>query len=182
MEQKGGMPMAMENGERDRWLQTFKKMCRLLEIARHDFLDKDWYHFAMMMPHQQFTHLMMVRLAVPCNLSQIMSLTGMTSAGASIFVNKMVKRGIFQRTVDPEDRRNVIISFTDFALLHMKRLEKRLDDFICGFYPECSEEELEILGRAGSIVCRTLASYAGEPQPKNPRQPKAQKPAKSRKP
>lgn len=170
----------MEDREKELWLQSFKKMCRLLEIARHDFLDRDWYHFAMMMPHQQFTHLMMVRLAVPCNLSQIMSLTGMTSAGASIFVNKMVKRGIFRRTVDPEDRRNVIISFTDFALLHMQRIEKRLDDFICSFHPECSEEEIEILGRASRIVCRTLESYAGEPQTRNQRPPKAQKPPKNR--
>jgi len=151
------------DAERAEWLTAFKKMCRLLEIARHDFLDRDWYHFAMMMPQQQFTHLMMVRPAIPCNLSRIMSLTGMTSAGASIFVNKMVKCGIFRRTEDTADRRNVIISFTDFALLHMKRIEKRVDDFICSFYPACNEEELEILAKASKIVCRTLDSYDGVP-------------------
>ena len=37
---------------------------------------------------------MMVRHSLPCNLAKIMQVTGMTSAGASIFVDKMVKCGI----------------------------------------------------------------------------------------
>ena len=76
-------------------VEVFKKMCRMLEVKRRRFLEDDWRHYSKLIPQQQFIHLMMVRHSLPCNLAKIMRLTGMTSAGASIFVDKMVKMGIF---------------------------------------------------------------------------------------
>ncbi|MBO5725078.1 MAG: hypothetical protein J6S58_09645, partial [Lentisphaeria bacterium] len=78
------------------------------------------------------------------------------SPGASIFVDKMVKHGIFERVDDPGDRRNVIINFTPRASEMVGHLEDRLNRYIFNFFEICSEEELVVLEEASRIVCRVL--------------------------
>ena len=101
---------------------------------------------------------MLVRLALPCNLTRIMALTGLTSAGASLFADKMVKLGIFTRVENPTDRRNVIIDFTPQAKVAVERTEERLNESITGFFDTCTEEEISIINLASSLVCIKLAS------------------------
>ena len=139
-------------------VEVFKKMCRMLEVKRKRFIENDWQHYAKLIPRQQFLHLMMVRHSLPCNLAKIMQITGMTSAGASIFVDKMVKRGALERREDPGDRRNIIISFTPRAAKITERIDDRLNQFIVQFFADCDEKELATLEAASRIVCRVLDS------------------------
>ena len=139
-------------------VEVFKKMCRMLEVKRKRFIENDWQHYAKLIPRQQFLHLMMVRHSLPCNLAKIMQITGMTSAGASIFVDKMVKRGALERREDPNDRRNIIICFTPRAEKITERIDDRLNQYILQFFADCSEEELAMLEGASRIVCRVLDS------------------------
>lgn len=143
-------------------LEVFKKMCRMLEMTRRRFLEEDWRHYSRLMPQQQFIHLMMVRHSLPCNLARIMRVTGMTSAGASIFVDKMVKNGVFERHEDASDRRSIIISFTPRAQEGIDRLDDRLNRYIMEFFNGCAEEDLEVLERASRVVCRVLDSHREE--------------------
>ncbi len=140
---------------RDR-VDILKKMCRLLEVERRNFLDNDWRHYSKLIPQQQFIHLINVRFSLPCNLTRIMKITGMTSAGASIFVEKMVKGRIFEREADPQDRRNVVIKFTPRAAAAMASLDDRLNRFIYHFFTDCTPQELETLQSACELVCRKL--------------------------
>lgn len=137
-------------------IEVFKKMCRMLELKRKRFIENDWQHYARLIPRQQFLHLMMVRHSLPCNLAKIMQITGMTSAGASIFVDKMVKRGAFERHEDENDRRNIIISFTPRAEKITERIDDRLNRYIFQFFADCSDEELFNLEEAARLVCRVL--------------------------
>ena len=139
-------------------VEVFKKMCRMLEVKRKRFIENDWLHYAKLIPRQQFLHLMMVRHSLPCNLAKIMQITGMTSAGASIFVDKMVKRGALERREDKHDRRNIIISFTPRAEKITERIDDRLNQYIFQFFADCTEEELKTLEQASRIVCRVLDS------------------------
>ena len=139
-------------------VEVFKKMCRMLEMMRRNFLENDWHHYSKLIPRQQFIHLMQVRHSLPCNLSKIMQVTGMTSAGASIFVDKMVKKGILERHEDPEDRRNIIINFTPRAAQTTEELDNRLNRYIFKFFADCSEEDLANLEEASRLVCRVLDS------------------------
>ena len=143
-------------------VEVFKKMCRMLEMKRKRFIENDWAHYAKLIPRQQFLHLMMVRHSLPCNLAKIMQMTGMTSAGASIFVDKMVKLGALERHDDPDDRRNIIISFTPRAKTITDRIDDRLNQYIFHFFADCSEEELNTLEKASRLVCRVLDAHAGE--------------------
>ena len=143
-------------------LEVFKKMCRMLEIKRKRFIENDWQHYAKLIPRQQFLHLMMVRHSMPCNLAKIMQITGMTSAGASIFVDKMVKSGALERHEAADDRRNIIISFTPRAQAVTDRIDERLNQYIMKFFADCSEEELLVLEAASRLVCRVLDSCNDE--------------------
>lgn len=143
-------------------VEVFKKMCRMLEIKRKRFIENDWQHYAKLIPRQQFLHLMMVRHSLPCNLAKIMQITGMTSAGASIFVDKMVKLGALERHEDVGDRRNIIISFTPRADAITERIDDRLNQYIFSFFADCSESELESLENASRLVCRVLDSRRDE--------------------
>jgi DNA-binding MarR family transcriptional regulator len=137
-------------------VDVFKKMCRMLEMKRKRFIENDWQHYAKLIPRQQFLHLMMVRHSLPCNLAKIMQVTGMTSAGASIFVDKMVKQGALVRLEDPNDRRNIIISFTPRAEKITENIDNRLNQYIFQFFADCTQEELETLEAASRLVCRVL--------------------------
>ena len=134
----------------------------MLEMKRKRFIENDWQHYSKLIPRQQFLHLMMVRHSLPCNLARIMQVTGMTSAGASIFVDKMVKRGAFERHEDPGDRRNIIISFTPRATKIAERIDDRLDRYIFSFFADCTGEELAILEQASRTVCRVLDARSDE--------------------
>ena len=143
-------------------VEVFKKMCRMLEMKRKRFLENYWRNYSKFIPQQQFIHLMMVRHSLPCNLAKIMQITGMTSAGASIFVDKMVKLGALERHEDVGDRRNIIISFTPRADAITERIDDRLNQYIFSFFADCSESELESLENASRLVCRVLDSRGDE--------------------
>ena len=143
-------------------VEVFKKMCRMLEIKRKRFIENDWQHYAKLIPRQQFLHLMIIRHSLPCNLAKIMQVTGMTSAGASIFVDKMVKSGALVRHEDENDRRNILISFTPRAEQITNRIDDRLNRYIFQYFADCSTEELIMLEAASRLVCRVLDARGEE--------------------
>ena len=139
-------------------VSVFKKMVRLLELQRRQFFETDWKNCSVIIPRAQFNHLMLVRFSMPCNLGTIMSITGLTSAGASLFVDKLVNAGVLKREEDPNDRRNIIISVTTQGQEFLQEIDDRLDDFIYKYFAECSAEELQIIDRTMRIVCSKLES------------------------
>ena len=139
-------------------VSVFKKMVRMLELKRRQFFESDWKNCSRLIPRAQFNHLMLVRFSMPCNLGTIMSITGLTSAGASLFVDKLVNTGVLKREEDPNDRRNIVISVTEERQQFLKEIDDRLDDFIYEYFAECSDEELKIIDSAMRIVCSKLDS------------------------
>ena len=112
-------------------VSVFKKMVRMLELKRRQFFESDWKNCSRLIPRAQFNHLMLVRFSMPCNLGTIMSITGLTSAGASLFVDKLVNTGVLKREEDPNDRRNIVISVTEEG----QQFLKEIDDFLLIQFP-----------------------------------------------
>ena len=137
-------------------VSVFKKMVRMLELKRRQFFESDWKNCSRIIPRAQFNHLMLVRFSMPCNLGTIMAITGLTSAGASLFVDKLVNAGVLKREEDPNDRRNIIISVTEQGQEFLREIDDRLDDFICKYFAECSAEELQIVDKSMRIVCSKI--------------------------
>ena len=142
--------------ERERQgLENFKRMVRLLDLKRRAYFAKKCPKFTVRVSTVQFNHLMLLRAVLPCNLSRVMTVTGLTSAGASLFVEKLVASGVLTREIDPRDRRNVIISATPATKETFRRIDKGLNELIEGYFIQCgcTPEELAILEQAGTIVC-----------------------------
>lgn len=151
------VPAAARPDDRLDRIDILKKMCRSLEVRRRDFLESAWRDlYADELPQQQFIHLMMLRFSLPCNLNRVMAVTGLSSAGASILVNKLVLFGLLERHDDPADRRNVIIRFSPKGEEMCRDVEDRLNRFIYGFFQRRPEAELAAIEQASRIICRVL--------------------------
>ena len=151
------VPAAARPDDRLDRIDILKKMCRSLEVRRRDFLESAWRDlYADELPQQQFIHLMMLRFSLPCNLNRVMAVTGLSSAGASILVNKLVQFGLLERHDDPADRRNVIIRFSPKGEEMCRDVEDRLNRFIYGFFQRRPEAELAAIEQASRIICRVL--------------------------
>lgn len=137
-------------------LEALKKMVRLLERKHRAFLEQDWKEHAYEIQRSQFNQLMIVRFAMPCNLSRIMAVTGLTSAGASLFVDKLVQSGYLIRTDDPNDRRNVRISLSEKGAKFIGEVVDRFNAFIEGYLRTCTREELATVSQAMDIINRTI--------------------------
>ena len=137
-------------------LEALKKMVRLLERKHRAFLEQDWKEHAYEIQRSQFNQLMIVRFAMPCNLSRIMAVTGLTSAGASLFVDKLVQSGYLIRTDDPNDRRNVRISLSEKGSKFISEVVDRFNTFIEGYLRTRTREELAVISNAMEIINETI--------------------------
>ena len=99
---------------------------------------------------------MIVRFALPCNLGRIMAVTGLTSAGASLFVDKLVQNGFLIRTDDPNDRRNVRISLSEKGAKFVAGVVDRFNTFISDYLRTRTSEELAVITQAMNIINATL--------------------------
>ena len=94
-------------------VNCFKRMYRLIDYQRRlcmcDVRSRnEWKEFSKKVSFKQLDYLMMIRLAMPCNLQQVMTLTGLSSSAASLFIDKMTTLGVVIREQDPKDRRNIL--------------------------------------------------------------------------
>ncbi len=137
-------------------LEMFKLSCRLLEMRRRELLAAEWKRNPCGLLRGQFFNLMLIRFILPCNLGKIMELTGLTSAGASLFVDKLVQRGFLNRTDNPEDRRNVRIDVTSKGQEFLSGVESRINEYITSYFDTCSEEEIREIARGTDIICRKI--------------------------
>ena len=154
---EAGIPLTGKPENQLNRIDVFKKMIRMLEVRRRAVLDSTWRDFySDVLPQQQFIHLMMLRFSLPCNLSRVMEVTGLSSAGASILVNKLVKFDCLIRHDDPEDRRNVIINFTPKGAEMCRSVEDRLNRFIFSYFENCDEKDLKEIEDASRTICRVL--------------------------
>ena len=142
-------------------LDSFRKMVRLLERKHRAFLEQDWKAHAYEIQRSQFNQLMIVRFAMPCNLGRIMAVTGLTSAGASLFVDKLVQSGFLIRTDDPNDRRNVRISLSEKGAKFVAGVVDRFNTFIANYLRTRTSEELAVITQAMKIINSTLDDEEG---------------------
>ncbi len=138
-------------------LDVFKLCCRMLELRRRTFLAAEWKRHADIMPRGQFFNLMLIRFILPCNLSKIMELTGLTSAGASLFVDKLVQQGYLTRADDPADRRNVLIDVSDKGRELLSGVEDRLNAYITSYFATCTAEEFSTLEKGMQVIYHKLS-------------------------
>lgn len=72
-------------------------------------------------------------------------------------VGGLVDRGLVERTADPEDRRQVILSLTREGTTLLKEIRRRRDAWMSVRVSHLSAEEQEVLQRAAAILTRVAS-------------------------
>jgi len=142
-------------------IALFKKMCRLIDFQRkvsliHLCKEGKKQGFPEHLTHKQLDYLMLIRSAMPCNLIQVMELSGLSSSAASLFVDKMCELKLLDRQLDKRDRRNIQIKPTKLLLQLFSTIDTALDRFIDEHIRDCTPEEIASMERCGAIVCRKI--------------------------
>lgn len=138
-------------------IEEMKKLSRLLEFKRRLFYKDFHKQFVDRIPPAQFEHLMNVRQLFPCNLTTIMDFTGLSSAGASLFITKLTRTGVLVRREDPKDRRNMIIDASPEGKVLLDEIEEMLTGYVAGFFNEVVPEDITLIYEGCRAMLRELS-------------------------
>ena len=147
-------------------VDCFKRMYRMVDYQRRlcmcDVCSRyDWQEFAGKISFKQLDYLMLIRLAMPCNLQQVMTLTGLSSSAASLFVDKMTKQGVISREQDPRDRRNILIRPGKKLMELLNEIDRELEKIIVNELRGCTQEQIDALEQSCALVCEKLEIING---------------------
>ncbi|MDE6015281.1 MAG: MarR family winged helix-turn-helix transcriptional regulator [Acetatifactor sp.] len=95
-------------------------------------------------------------------VSEISRQTSLAKNTVSIVVDGMVRRGILERTINPENRRQTIISLTEYAKSLRERYEMVSQQMNTLFYQGFSEEERETFELFLERILSTLTQAENE--------------------
>ena len=142
-------------------VDCFKRMYRMIDYQRRlcmcDVCSRyDWQEFAGKISFKQLDYLMLIRLAMPCNLQQVMTLTGLSSSAASLFVDKMTRQGVILREQDPRDRRNILIKPGEKLMALLNEIDSELERIISNELRSCTPGQIAELDRSCALVCQKL--------------------------
>ena len=142
-------------------IDCFKRMYRMVDYQRRlcmcDVCSRSkWEELTGKISVKQLDYLMLIRLAMPCNLQTVMTLTGLSSSAASLFVDKMTKQGVILREQDPKDRRNIMIRPGEKLMELLNEIDQELHRIISNELRDCSPEQISELDRSCALVCQKL--------------------------
>ena len=160
--------------------EALKKLVRLINHLQQIYLSELWPRHlqsaaAGTLTARQALHLMQIRGSLPCNLSRIMFLTGLSSSAASLYVDEMVRKNILIRRGGVKDKRSTIVDASAEAAASLKAVDEGIDRFLqevaSGATPKQQREidrSLELLGKMLSNVdieaTSTWSEITGEPR------------------
>lgn len=89
-------------------------------------------------------------------ISEISEKTSLAKNTVSVVINGMVNKGIVARTINPENRRQTIISLTDYAKSLQEKYEVVSEQMNTLFYQGFSEDEQKQFEHYLSRILNTL--------------------------
>lgn len=95
-------------------------------------------------------------------VSEISRKTSLAKNTVSIVVDKMVQKGIVERTINPDNRRQTIISLTEYARTLQEKYEQVSQRMNHLFYRGFSEEERVEFERCLARILDTLTRWEDE--------------------
>lgn len=98
----------------------------------------------------------------PMSISEISRETSLAKNTVSIIVDGMVQKGILERNINPDNRRQTIISLTEYAKNLQERYEQVSQEMNHLFYQGFTEEEREMFEHYLARILDTLAKIEDE--------------------
>ena len=105
---------------------------------------------------RQLNYLFTIKRYGPCSLQTIMHYTGMSSSAVSAAVDKLVKVGVVERSQNPKNRREAIVSLNCNIMHHIKQVNDCFCADISEIFLDCSDEEADIINRFTEIMGKKL--------------------------
>jgi DNA-binding MarR family transcriptional regulator len=90
-----------------------------------------------------------------------MTLTGLSSSAASLFIDKMTSLDVVIREQDPKDRRNILVRPSKDLLDLFEQIDFELERIIANELRNCTDEQIEALESSCLLVCRKLETING---------------------
>lgn len=97
----------------------------------------------------------------PLTISEISKKTSLAKNTVSIVVDGMVNKGILERTINPENRRQTLISLTEYAKSIRENYERVSQQMNTLFYQGFSEEEQKCFEGYLERILQTLSEAEG---------------------
>jgi DNA-binding MarR family transcriptional regulator len=95
-------PVGAERGGRQRIVEEMERVLRALRSG----IPQEWFTLELTMP--QLRALFGLLEEGPSRMGSLASLLGMSLSGATGLMDRLVEKGLVERSVDPDDRRSVV--------------------------------------------------------------------------
>lgn len=111
---------------------------------------------------RQIGHVMAIRHVVPCNINEIMARTQLSSAAASLLIDKLEKVGVLRRRTHNGDKRNIIVEFTEEFQSEIDAANEFYMDFFREVTRDFGESDRRIIEYSSELLCQAMESVSLE--------------------
>jgi DNA-binding MarR family transcriptional regulator len=113
------------------------------------------------MTNDQYYLLRYIKKKAKCTSTELASMFGVNKSAITAMTNRLVKKGLLQRTRDQNDRRVVYLTLTERGNEWITETEERIHKLVESFITKFSEEEIEAFIHTYEKLARILQEMEG---------------------
>lgn len=132
---------------------SFIVMRKAAALVKYE-LDED-------MTNDQYYLLRYIKKKAKCTSTELASLFGVNRSAITAMTNRLVKKGLIQRTRDQNDRRVVYLTLTERGNEWIMETEEKIHKLVESFISKFSEEEIETFIQTYEKLARILQEMEG---------------------
>ncbi|AEH46935.1 MarR family winged helix-turn-helix transcriptional regulator [Parageobacillus thermoglucosidasius] len=140
----------------ERYLSVFFIVMRKATALVQCELDED-------MTNDQYYLLRDIKKKGKCTSTELASVFGVSKSAITAMTNRLVEKGLLQRTRDPNDRRVVYLTLTEHGDEWIAKAEDKVHKLVESLIAKFSEEEIEAFIQTYEKFARILQEMEGAP-------------------
>jgi DNA-binding MarR family transcriptional regulator len=113
------------------------------------------------MTNDQYYLLRYIKRKAKCTSTELASMFGVNKSAITAMTNRLVKKGLIQRTRDQNDRRVVYLTLTERGDEWITETEEKIHKLVESFITKFSEEEIETFIQTYEKLARILQEMEG---------------------
>jgi DNA-binding MarR family transcriptional regulator len=113
------------------------------------------------MTNDQYYLLRYIKKKAKCTSTELASMFGVNKSAITAMTNRLVKKGLIQRTRDQNDRRVVYLTLTERGDEWITETEEKIHKLVESFITKFSEEEIETFIQTYEKLARILQEMEG---------------------
>jgi DNA-binding MarR family transcriptional regulator len=113
------------------------------------------------MTNDQYYLLRYIKKKMKCTSTELASMFGVNKSAITAMTNRLVKKGLIQRTRDQNDRRVVYLTLTERGDEWITETEEKIHKLVESFITKFSEKEIEAFIQTYEKLARILQEMEG---------------------